>query len=480
MGLRPSVDVVLRSTPVPQSAPTDLGVSFVVGLSDSGPANTATLVSSISDFERIFGLRTTYSVLYDALDIYFREGGANAYVSRVVGPSATTGFKNLNDAGAAVSLVANALGPGAGSANISVGVRAGSSGALFVIFVVVGGVEVETSPDLADQNAAVLWGKSSNYIRLVLGASANNPAVAAAAALSAGNDDRNNVVDAQWQTALDGIPEALGPGQVWAPGRTTDVGHTQLLAHAYNRSRVGILDAPDTPTISVLQASATGARAGNQRFGAMFWPWAVCPGVVSGSTRKVPYSAIQAGVLARNDASGFGPSDPAAGDNGVSFTAIDLSQPAVSDASRDTLNKSGIDVVRMMFGSARTYGWRSLVDPVADSDWINFGHVRLYTAIVADANQIGERFMFDKLDGQGTKISEFEKDLKGMLARYYSSGDLYGATPQDAYRVDVGPSVNTPTTLSKNELHAVLYVKMSPFSEYIRIEIVKLPITQTV
>lgn len=477
MSVRPAVDVVLRSSPVPATSPTDTGQAFFVGLTDTGPANSPQVVQNIADFERIFGLRQTYSVLYDAVDIFFREGGGASYVSRVVGPGATTGSHNLLDGAAAVSLVASALGPGAGSGTISVGVRAGVGGGTFVVYVVVGGVEVETSPDLADTNSAVLWAANSSYIRLALGASANNPAVAAAVALSAGNDDRANITDAQWQSALDSFTNSLGTGQVLAPGRTSDVGHTQLLDHAYNHRRLALLDAPDTSTVATLQSSATNSRAGNQRFGGMFWPQAVCTGVVNGTTRKVPWSAVQAGIIARNDSDGLGPSDPAAGDNGVSLTAIDLSQPAVIDSVRNTLNSSGVNVVRMMFGSARTYGWRSLADPVADSDWVDLGHARLWSIIATRGALIGQNYLFDKLDGQGRKIAEFNKDLKGMLSEYWVSGDLYGTTADEAYKVDTD-SVNTPQTLQADELHAVMQVRMSPFAEYVRIEIVKRPITE--
>lgn len=480
MSVRPGVSVIQRSTPPPRSAPTDTGLWHVVGLADAGPI-VPTLISSMADYERIFGLRVTnYTLLYDALDMYFREGGSRAIVSRVVGPAATVGTKNLLDAGAAISLVASAIGPGAGSANISVGVRAGGAGGTFIVFVVVGGVEVETSPDLADVNAAVLWSSGSNYIRLTLGASQNDPAVVAAGVLSAGTDDRVNVVDAQWLVALDRLTADLGPGQVSAPGRTTSVGHTQLLAHAAANRRVAILDAPDTPTQATLTTAAAAARAGNQRFGGMFGPWLSAPGTIAGTVRLIPPSALVAGKLAKNDAAGLGAAEPAAGDNGESAFATGLSQPAWSDTVRQTLNNAGINVIRSVFGAVRVYGWRSLVDAVADPEWVAFGSVRLYMAISANAASIAEGFLFDKIDGQGKKIAEFGGSLRGLLMDYYHNNDLYGITPDEAFYVDVGNQVNTPVRLAANELHAVLNVKMSPFGEFVQVEIVKRPITEGV
>src|SRR5215472_7157762 len=472
--IRPGVNVTLRPSPSTLGAPTDTGVWFAVGLVDAGPTKP-TLISSMSDYTNNFGQRPSYSVLYDALDVYFREGGAHAYVVRVVGPGAVTASKNLLDAGAAVCLVASALGPGASGNNISVGVRAGQAGGSFVVFVVVGGVEVETSPDLADPPTAILWAQNSANIRLSAGPSANDPAVIAAAALTGGNDDRGNITDAQWQAALDSITSDFGPGQVSCPGRTTDVGHTQLVTHAGNHARVAILDAPDTATVATLLTSAINARAGMQKFAAMFWPWLTVPGVVSGSTRSVPPSALIAGLIGRNDSSGMGPDQAAAGDNGVSLYTTALSQPALSDTVRQQLNGGGINVVRSMFGTFRNYGWRSLVDPVAEQTWVNFGCARLYMGIAANAQSLGEGCMFDKITT--TTIALFNGALTGLLQGYYNAGDLYGATPDDAFYVDTGSSVNTPQTIANHELHAVLNVRMSEFAEMVQIEVFKQPIT---
>jgi hypothetical protein len=476
--VRPGVNVTLRPTPPSRSAPTDTGVWLVTGLSDSGPMEP-TLIQSISDFTRIFGPRVTYSILYDALDTYFREGGANAYVSRVVGPGSATASANLLDSGGAVSLIASALGPGASGNNIKVGVRDGSSTGTYVLFVQdVSNTEVETSPDLLSQAAAVIWAQNSYYVRVTVGPSALIPVAAAATALTGGNDDRNNITDQEWADALDRLAPDLGPGQVSAPGRTTDVGHQQLVDHAGANKRVALLDAPDTGTTTTLLASAEGARTGYQRFSAMFWPWLVVPGIVLGSLRVVPPSAFIAGLLARNDSSGLGADQAAAGDSGVSLFIADLTQSPLTDSDRGAMNQGGIDVIRFLYGTFRNYGWRSLANPNAEPQWINFGNARLYMSIAANAMNIAEGFMFSKIDGQGHTISAFNGALSGLLQTYYNNGDLYGASATDAFFVDTGPQVNTPTTIANHELHAVLNVRMSEFAEMVQIEIYKKPITE--
>src|SRR5215472_8880041 len=119
---RPGVTVTLRDTPGGVGFPTTTGTWFVAGTADRGPAGTYSQITDLNDFVNTYGQRQSYSVLYDAIETFFREGGGQAYVSRVCGPAATSGFLNLMDNAAAVSLVATAIGPGAWSSSYKVAV----------------------------------------------------------------------------------------------------------------------------------------------------------------------------------------------------------------------------------------------------------------------------------------------------------------------------------------------------------------------
>jgi hypothetical protein len=101
-------------------------------------------------------------------------------------------------------------------------------------------------------------------------------------------------------------------------------------------------------------------------------------------------------------------------------------------------------------------------------------------AIVAEADAIAEQYVFDQIDGKGVTFKEFGGNLAGMLASYYNEGSLYGDTPDAAYAVDTGSTVNTPDTISNLEIHAVISVKMSPFGELVHIDIVKKLVTDTI
>jgi len=471
---RPGVDVSLLDTPGSVvSIPTDTGTWFVAGLTDMGPL-TAQQVLSLDDFVTKFGARQAYSVLYDSVQTFFREGGDKMYVARVVGPGATSGTHNLLDGAAAIALTATAIGPGAWSANYKVVVAAGGGSGTFVIRVTdTPGNILEDSGDLIDNDAAVQWSQTSKYIRLSLGASALDPAVAAGAALSAGTDDRTNITDTQWLSALNTFTSDLGPGQVSSPGRTSTNGHTQLVDHAEDHNRVALLDLTDSGTSSTLISNIAASR-----FAAAFAPWIKIPGLVAGSFRTVPPSALIAGLVARNDPV-YGSNHASAGRFGLSRYAVGLSQSDWDDATRATLNAAGVDVIRILYGTVTVYGWRSTVNANTDPNWIDFGNARQYTKLSAELNQVGQNYVFEDIDGQdGRTIGGFHDVLAGVLMEHYNSRQLFGSTPDEAFSVDTGPSVNTLTNIANLELNAVCYVKMSPFAEHVAIQIVKRSVTE--
>lgn len=476
---RPGGTITTRDTASVVSLPTDTGTAFIAGQSDRGPL-AATLVQSLNEFITVMGDRVSYSPLYDSVDAYFKTGGNKCYIGRVVGPSATYGSHNLMDGAGTplVSLVATAIGPGAWSANYKVAVVAGvGAGTIRVQVTDSSNVVLEDSGDLADQQHAIQWSSGSKYIRLTLGSSAVLPVAAAAAALSAGADDRASITDTQWANAYALFTSDLGPGQVFGPGRTTLAGHTQLITHAEANNRVALLDLQDSPTEATLEADA---QAVSSRFAAAFAPWVVIPGVTGGYERTIPPSALVAGMLAKNDPS-FGPNRPAAGNAGILKYATRLSQPGWTDTARGTLNTNGVNVIRAMLGGVRIYGFRSLTDPISDQNWIDFANARLHTAIIAQLQVVEENFAFDEIDGQnGSTIGDFHTAIAGVMLAFFNSSQLFGDTADEAFSVDTSPAVNTLTTIANDELHAVVAYRAATMAEWTQIEIVKTQVTQTI
>jgi hypothetical protein len=465
----------------PRSVPTDSGVAFIVGMCDKGATNAPTFVQSLDQFISLCGARVTYSILYDAVDIFFREGGNGAYIGRVVGPAAVAASHTYLDAGAVSSLVLSADSPGAWGNNIKVGIVAGQVTGFAIQVTDASNNILETSYDLVTQADALAWVNTySQYLTVALGTSTNPPALVAPVALSGGNDDRGNATDAQWLAALNTFGAALGPGQVFAPGRTSTAGTQQLAAHAQANNRVALIDLVDTPTVATLQSGAAAAAGGGAgQYSASFTPWLVVPGATPGTSRIVPPSCAMAGLIARNDVLN-NPDTPAAGEQGVFNSVVGLSQPAFTDPVRQTLNGTGVNVIRQMLGGFRNYGYRSLANPVSNMSWVDFSNVRYLMELGARCQAVGEQFMFAVIDGTGHTFSDYGAALSALCQADYSSGQIFGSVPEDAFNVDTGPSVNTPATIADNQLRAVVAVRPSPFAELVSILIVNTPITQAV
>lgn len=270
--------------------------------------------------------------------------------------------------------------------------------------------------------------------------------------------------------ALDRFTRDMGPGQVFVAGGEAYTSHADLLAHAATNNRIALLSADPASDAAALTTLATTLAADeNGRYGALFAPGAIVPGVTSADTRAVDFAPIEAGIIARNDV-GYTANIAAAGVNGESRFAIDVAA-VFTDAEREALNTKGVDIARVMYGGVRAYGYRTLAP--LDSGWGLLSNARLNMEIVAQADVIGERYVFAQIDGRGTTLSQFAGDLTGMLVPYYEGGALFGTSVQDAFYVDVGPGVNTPESIAAGELRAVIALRMSPFAELVVIEIVK-------
>lgn len=488
--LAPGSYVTVSAAPSPSTNPASTGNWFVVGMSPRGPVGEAVLVQSLAQFNAIFGSRVGYSPLYDCFDVFFRKGGT-AYVSRVVGPAAVQAYLVLEDQAESPmpTLKVSALGAGVDGNNISVQVVAGPASGQFYLEIYYAGALVEVSSVCSNPAGAVAWSAKSNYVAITDESSTttapnNNPAVLAETALAHGTDDNSSVTDAIRVAGLAAFTDDLGPGQVSIPGSTTETVHAGTCLHAQTFNRVALNDGVDTATAVTNTAllNAVQEAVADPSYTTLFAPWVIYPGIPTGTvipapTRTVPPSAMVAGLMAANDANNDS-NVAAAGPNGIDGFALGVSQ--TYDASdRAMLNNAGVSVIRNIprLGGVQLYGYQSgAVDPA----WTDLANVRFRMQLVDDAYIIGSGFNFAQPDGQGKLFAAFNGALVASLSGYYAKGSLYGATPADAFNVDTGSSVNTPTTIAARELCAVESVRMSPSIDVVQTFIVKYAVDQTI
>lgn len=503
----PGVYVNIQAAGPSAAQAPSTGTWFFTGEAQMGPVGVAIPLTSMTDYGNYLGTRPSYTTAYDSSDEYFHDGGVLAYFSRIVGPAAVQAHLTLVDrAGSPLdTLTVTANGGGVWGNSCTVAVANGSASNTFVI-TIANSISGQTwvSPDLSSPADAAVWGDNLAgdspwlfpFVIANLGSATaapnNNPAVLAATALASGADDIASVSETQWTNALTAFTSDLGPGQVSAAGHTTQAGWEALIAHAglldgagcLVNNRYALCDGPDTATASTVIADAVEAQAaGDPGFGMMLAPWVVIPGVpatsVNGSpvaaTRTVPPSALVAALMAANDQTNNA-GVPAAGGNGQSTYATGVSQ-TYSETDRGSLNSAGVSVIRQISGIVQLYGYVSLSTNPA---WVSAAFGRERMSLVSQLNTVAQGFAFQQIDGQGHLLSHFGGALAGVCQNAWQEGALYGDNAQQAFSVNVGPQVNTPTTLAAGQLNAVVSVRMSPYAEFVIISVVQYSIAQSI
>lgn len=475
----PGSVVTRRSAALPRQAPVATGVKFDVGMTEKGPLTPQALLS-MDDYAAVFGARVTWSYLYDALEASFKDGVTKAVICRAVGPTPVLATHTFVDVVPAGSLIITADSYGTWGNGLSV-VITHPDGTHYVLAISLNGTLVETTPSFTTQQQAVDWSAGSDYVTIAAGVGSGIP-VAATSSLAGGTDDHADITDAQYLTALNLLTKDLGPGQVCVSGVTTATTHANLFAHAAATNRVPMPDFADSGSKATLVTAAGVDRAVNgANTAGAFSPWAIIPGVTAGTTRVVPYSAVQCGIIARNDNAGVVPNQPSAGlTYGQSNYALGLTQAPWSDSDRGALNDAGVNVARILGGKVTTFGYRTLADPAADPEDILFSNARQTMAIAAQGQAILDGYVFRMIDGRGHVFVDVKGDLASMMKAWWTADALYGLTDQDAFTVDVGPNVNTADTISALQLRALLSYTLSPFAERTELLLVSTAVTEGV
>ncbi len=477
---RPGVEVSVSEALPVRALPTDTSRWFFVDFAERGDHLAAFEVAGPSAAANLLGGVVAYSQARAAMDVF----GGNAYFARVVGPNPVYASMNLTGtSGTTLVVTAKSVGDWANGATggLQVSVANGPSGSSTrVLTITLNGVTVETTPEYTTRADFINWSLGSQYVTITAGGGTNSlPVVAAAASLTGGTDDHLNATDANWAAALARFTPDLGPGQESQLGRTTLQAHTDLAASALAHGRIAILDGQNTTTKATLKSEALARRnlTTTALVAAYFAPWLIYPGTAAGTVRTLPPSPFVARAIARTDPT-FGPNQPAAGEWGrlEDVISIAATSPVLTETDYEELNTAGVNMIRMDVGLPTIYGWRTLADKtVYPLRWM-LSNQRLEMLIRARAADVGHRFIFRRIDGQGITLAAWNSALTDMMMRLYLNGDLF-ADPDDirpgtAFSVVTDSTVNTPTTLADGQLLADIAYRPAPFAELVKIRIV--------
>lgn len=452
------------------------GRYFVVGLFQRGPID-ATIVTSLTSFIALYGDRPTYSFAWDDLTTYFREGGGEAVVTRVVGPAASTGTRTFN-AGSTPTIRFDASSPGSWSADVDVEIVAGASGTVTV------GVYYQDElvnrygnlSSVADIVDAV--NSSSNYVKAFdLGGAL--PSVAAKTALSAGSDDRTNVNTTSMTTALNKFAPDFGVGAVAIPGYTLDQVGGALQTHANANRRIALTHLAQDVTVQDAVAAGEGFVSAQGKAVGIFHPWVQIPGPGSTPVTVPPtgYVAAKRAVAHRSVGAWRVPAGQIA--TADYLTGVD---EKYTTAEANALDAANISVIRSFAGVIELYGYRSLSTDEATYPLLNKQDA---TNVVAqDLEALLQPRVFGSVDADGTFFETIKGDCKGYLDPIRQLGGLYalrstatGDEIDPGYQVVVDATLNTATSLAKNEVYVKVGLRWSPVAELIYLTITSVPLT---
>ena len=451
------------------STPSFLGITAEASLKALDPEtgdlvptesvlNKSTLVTSWSQYTRIFGSFLPDAYLPDAIYGYFNNGGGACYVTSLramsEGESAATAATADVPASRGTSFKVSASMPGEAGNSLKVTVKSD--------------VDAEGKPTgsfsvtVAGETKTGLTMKKSddNYVENAQFATARIHDAGTATPtdgtynLSGGGTPPLSVADFIGDPtertgfggleALDDISLVLCPdlmtgydGSDAAKERIKMV-QDALITHCEKmRYRFAVLDTP--PGLNAQQAKEWRQYLNfDSSYAALYYPWIKVADLSgSGSTTKVvPPSGHLVGIYNRVDAERGVHKAPA---NEIVRGAIDL-ELQISRGEQDVLNPIGVNCIRSFPGRGiRVWGARTMS---SDTSWRYINVRRLFIMIEASMDAALQWVVFEPNDLD--LWARVRRDVTTFLRMIWRSGALFGAAEGEAFYVKIDEELNPP------------------------------------
>lgn len=465
-----------RSAPPSAGNFSETDTAFMVGFTDQGPANTAVLCESIAQYEAVYGPSSTTNLLYNSVDVFLREAGQRVYVSREVGEKAKAALAKLKDSESKETLEVKAKYDGEYANGWKIVITEESTEFALKVNSSSGTVLEEHKKIKSRKEASEL---AYTYIEVkLIGTSTKNPEKGETA-LAEGTDARSEVSTEVKEkeaigAALTAFTKGLGPGQVLAPGQSGTGAHAVLLSHAATNNRAACLFLAKGSEAEVKEATEVAAALPDAEYGAPFVGHLKCPGITPGTEREIPADVVAAALASRGDATGSPNVAPCGLEYGLLYcTATDSEYP---EGEREVLFNAGVNTFYSQYGVLSLSGWQTLVPEATSEVYDQFNHVRTRMAIIAKSEYAAAWARYK--DITQSLLLGYKKKLAEILDELFRAGALYGGETEsatEAYAVNVGPTVNTAASIEKQEVKAILQVRMAPYASFTPIEIVSVP-----
>jgi len=245
-----------------------------------------------------------------------------------------------------------------------------------------------------------------------------------------------------------------------------------MIAHCQHmQDRFAILDCSETPAsavdFSAVQSQRQGLNSDNG-YGALYFPWIGISNPFGSKTIFVPPSGHTAGVFANNDNT-FDVAHAPANEPIANALSVEV---LLSDADQGPLNEQGINVIRLFSGAFRIWGARTIAPP--DRTAWRYVNVRRLLLYIEKTLRDGTReFVF--APNNLTTWQQLKRLVTDFLTQLWQAGDLFGATPEQAFRVQVDSTLNTPDVVALGQLIVQVTVVPTHPAEFIVFQVIQDP-----
>ena len=318
----------------------------------------------------------------------------------------------------------------------------------------------------------------------------NAPATVGATSLANGADDNlSALVPSDYQKSIDTlrkydvdllcVPDAVNSN--FKTSADIQAVQSYMIAHCQSmQDRFTILD-PALPkaddftystdvTFSTVQAQRQGLNS-NNGFGALYFPWigVTNPFPFGSGQIWVPPSGHIAGVYAYNDNTFDVAHAPA---NEDISTALSVSA-LLGDADQGPLNQQGINVIRSFPSHGIVIWGARTISPPDMTAWTYINVRRLVTYIEKTIRE-GTRFAVFQPNNI-TLWQQVKRMITDFLMGLWVAGDLFGKTPDLAFRVRIDETLNTPAVVALGQMIAQITVVPTHPAEFVVFQVIQDP-----
>jgi phage tail sheath protein FI len=434
-------------------------ITLFIGWAARGPIDRALRLTSFADYERLYGGLDRRTLLPYAVKQFYDNGGADAYVLRIVNSDKVSAAASIGD----LNLTASSPGAWANDYRVRLTRRADDATRfkLEVLYQPSNNAVVESFENLSMTSAdarfvqTVVNGRSA-FISTAA-ASATTPADATVDldGTTAGADGTVlGPADAAFRTAVLG---SFGLGTitdridlfniVCVPGLTDAPTISTLQGHCRARRAFLLVDCVDSETVATVPASLAGLTGADALNSAFFFPWVNAPDPLQeGALRAFPPCGFVAGVFARTDSTRGVWKAPAGSDAGLNAAAGLVI--TMSDPENGQLNPRGINCLRTLpvFGNV-VWGSRTLHgDNDRASEW-KYIPVRRMALFLEESLYRGTQWVVFEPNDEPL-WAQIRLNIGAFMQNLFRQGAFQGSSPRDAYFVKCDKETTTQTDIN--------------------------------